>query len=532
MEYKTFLKNNLGHILGVSLLGILTSLAMVYAGYSLSFFYTAYEYAGDKTKALFYAFLIELGIWLAAMGIGYTTSLAKAKIQQKLKNKLRSIVSSKMASLDYIQFVGRDSGHYVSWLTNDVDQIYSQSFSPLFAGIENLATAVFSLGALCLLSPFIGLAAIALLVVISVLPQLTNKRLQEANKNRSAAMEIGVESYKDVVMGSPIFFLTNLRNCICERISAASEKAELADYRFNCTNTTAQSLISTVSMIGQCILLLVTLLVAAAGATPAGAVLSVGNLAGSFFNGAGTFVRSFMAVKASKPLWEKFRMDTACPDTTKSNIDEIPEITLHNVSFQYGNKVILQGINYSFHAGCKYAVMGESGSGKTTLTKIILGLLPGYTGDIRYGKVEQKHIFLENLHRHIAYVDQHVYLFQDTIRFNITLGQPFTDREIMAVIKRCRLEDFVNSLPDSLDTVIKENGKNLSGGQRQRIALARGLIRNVQYIILDEGTSALDEANALDIENNLLNTPQLGVIIITHNLRDSIREQLTAVYQL
>lgn len=59
-------------------------------------------------------------------------------------------------------------------------------------------------------------------------------------------MEIGVESYKDVVMGSPIFFLTNLRNCICERISAASEKAELADYRFNCTNTTAQSLISTV----------------------------------------------------------------------------------------------------------------------------------------------------------------------------------------------------------------------------------------------------------------------------------------------
>lgn len=84
----------------------------------------------------------------------------------------------------------------------------------------------------------------------SCLPQLTNKRLQEANKNRSAAMEIGVESYKDVVMGSPIFFLTNLRNCICERISAASEKAELADYRFNCTNTTAQSLISTVSMIG------------------------------------------------------------------------------------------------------------------------------------------------------------------------------------------------------------------------------------------------------------------------------------------
>ncbi|MCH5345397.1 MAG: ABC transporter ATP-binding protein [Acetatifactor sp.] len=97
--------------------------------------------------------------------------------------------------------------------------------------------------------------------------------------------------------------------------------------------------------------------------------------------------------------------------------------------------------------------------------------------------MEQKHICLEGLQRHIAYVDQQVYLFQDTIRFNITLEQSFTDREIMAVIKRCRLEDFVNSLPDGLGTVIKENGKNLSGGQRQRIALARGLIEEITWIV-------------------------------------------------
>lgn len=99
-------------------------------------------------------------------------------------------------------------------------------------------------------------------------------------------------------------------------------------------------------------------------------------------------------------------------------------------------------------------------------------------------------------------------------------------------LRRCCLEDYVHSLPEGLDSIIMENGKNLSGGQRQRIALARALIREVQYIIVDEGTSALDEANALDIENNLLDTPELGVIIITHNLRDRIREKLTAVYAL
>ena len=176
--------------------------------------------------------------------------------------------------------------------------------------------------------------------------------------------------------------------------------------------------------------------------------------------------------------------------------------------------------------------MGESGSGKTTLTKIILGLLPGYTGNVWYGKQEQKEINTEDLYNRVAYVDQQVYLFQDTLRFNITLGMPYTDEDVMSVIRKCHLENYVCSLSDGLDTVIMENGKNLSGGQRQRIALARALIRKVQYIILDEGTSALDETNAVDIENNLLTTQDMGVIIITHNLRDCIREKLTAVYSL
>ncbi len=531
-QYKALIKRNLGSIVGVSLLSILMSFAMVFAGYSLSFLYTAYEYEGDKVKALLFTFAIVVLIWLFAMLMYYISLLAKSKIQQKLKNALRCMVGNKIGSLPYSDFVDKDSGHYVSWLTNDVNEIYSQSFSSLFSGIENLATAIFSLGALCLLSPYIGLAAIVLLVIISVLPQLTNKRLQKANAERSEALEVSTESYKDVVMGGSIFFLTNLRNRICERIVTASEKAEKVCYQFNKTNVTVQILISTVSMVGQVILLLVTLLAAVIGATPAGAALSVGNLAGSFFNGAGDLVQCFMTVKASKPLWEKF--DNNSVDTTngKDAISAISEIKLENVSFQYGDRPVLKNKNYTFCSGGKYAIMGESGSGKTTLTKIILGLLPGYTGNVWYGEQEQKEINTEDLYNRVAYVDQQVYLFQDTLRFNITLGMPYTDEEVMTVIRKCCLEDYVRSLPEGLDRVIMENGKNLSGGQRQRIALARALIRKVQYIILDEGTSALDEANAVDIENNLLSTQNMGVIIITHNLRDCIREKLTAVYSL
>ena len=177
-------------------------------------------------------------------------------------------------------------------------------------------------------------------------------------------------------------------------------------------------------------------------------------------------------------------------------------------------------------------MLGESGSGKSTLVKIMLGLLPGYTGEIRYGQLEQQEIRPESLYRHIAYVDQQVYLFQDTLRFNITLGESYTDEQVMAVVRQCKLSELVASLPQGLDSPIAENGKNLSGGQRQRIALARGLIRKVAYLILDEGTSALDEANAVDIENSLMEEKDLGVIIITHHLRESLRSRLTGVYSM
>lgn len=531
-QYKTIIRKNIGSISCAALLGILSSFAMVFAGYSLSFLFTAYETGGDKVKTLVSAFLLVTAIWLFAMLLYYISLLAKAKIQQKIKNELRSMVGKKIGSLCYSDFSGKDSGHYVSWLTNDVDGLYHQSFASLFSGIENAATAIFSLGALCLLSPYIGIAAIVLLVVISVLPQLANNRLQKANAERSAALEVSTESYKDVVMGSSIFFLTNLRDRICERITAASEKAEQVDFRFNRTNTSVQILVSTVSMVGQVILLLVTLLAAAFGMTPAGAVLSVGNLAGSFFNGAGSFVQCFMTVRASKPLWDKFQKDDDNKPAGDRDISVIPEIRFENVSFRYEDHPVLENRNDTFCVGGKYAVTGESGSGKTTLARILLGLLPGYTGTVWYGDAEQKSIRMNSLYDQLAYVEQQVYLFQDTLRFNITLGQDYSDEQIMKIIEKCRLKEWFASLPEGLDTVIMENGKNLSGGQKQRIALARGLIRKVQYMIVDEGTSALDEANALEIETDLLDMPDLGVILITHHLTDTIRKKLTAVVAL
>lgn len=530
-NFKKILKNNLGSTLGTAALDILSSLAMVFAGYSLSFLFTAYEYEGDKVKAILYTLVVELVIWSAAMGLYYLSSLARAKIRQSMKNDLRAMVGKKIAGLDYREFVSKDCGNYVSWLTNDVEQIYEQSFSSLFSGIKNFATTLFSLGALFLLSPYIGVAAMVLFVIISVLPQFLNRYLQKANAAQSQALEVSVERYKDAIMGGSIFFLANLRERITQRIVGASREAEKACCRFKVTNAAVQVCVEGISLNGQIVLTVAALLTAALGAAPTGAVLSVGNLAGSFFNGAGNFVQALLTLKASKPLWEKFE-DAQVHSAPKQALRGFKTISLNSVSFAYDEKTILHNQNYTFKAGEKYAIIGESGSGKTTLTRILLGLLPNYTGDVYYDQVEQRSVSPESIYDHIAYVDQQVYLFQDTLRFNITLGRPYSDGEVMDVIRRCRLESFVASLPEGLDTMISENGKNLSGGQRQRIALARALIQQVEFVIVDEGTSALDEANALEIEASLFDDPNLGVIIITHHLRESLNDKLTGIYSL
>lgn len=124
------------------------------------------------------------------------------------------------------------------------------------------------------------------------------------------------------------------------------------------------------------------------------------------------------------------------------------------------------------------------------------------------------------------------FLFRGTIRDNITLGEDFSEEAIEQVIAECALEDVIEKMPDGLDTSVGEAGRLLSGGQKQRIALARGLIRGKRIILVDEGTSSLDEESTVKVEEHLIQNPDLTVIMITHQLRDQIVEQLDGVLAL
>ena len=175
--------------------------------------------------------------------------------------------------------------------------------------------------------------------------------------------------------------------------------------------------------------------------------------------------------------------------------------------------------------------MGESGCGKSTLAKLLFQYYPDYTGSILFNGQQLRDIDRQSLYQRVGYIAQTTYLFNDTLRSNICLGADFPEAQLSHAIGMAGLTDWVSTLPDGLDTLISENGKNLSGGQRQRIGIARLALRRYDLIIADEITASLDPDTSGQIMKNLLALPCM-VVAITHDISGAFMKQFDKVYRV
>ena len=181
--------------------------------------------------------------------------------------------------------------------------------------------------------------------------------------------------------------------------------------------------------------------------------------------------------------------------------EKTASIRLENVSFSYdGNAEVLKNLNLEIKKGEKVAIIGETGSGKSTLAQILIGLYPICSGKIFYNEHEIKEIGYEKVRENVGFVLQAPLMFNNSLRFNLTLGREYEDDVIYEALKVAQLYDFVNDLPNKLDTIVGKNGTKLSGGQKQRLSIARVLLDDPKIIIFDESTSSLDN----DTEDRLL----------------------------
>jgi len=195
------------------------------------------------------------------------------------------------------------------------------------------------------------------------------------------------------------------------------------------------------------------------------------------------------------------------------------EIELENMSFGYDESLVLKDITLKIKANSKVAIVGPSGSGKSTIANLIAGFYEPNSGDILYNSISYKEIEPSLIRDNIYLILQHPKLFNDTMRFNLTLGKDYSEDEINRAIKIAQLSDVVRNLKDGLDTIVGKDGVKLSGGQRQRVAIARMLLANPKCVIFDESTSALDVHTEINLFRDLKEfLKDKTVITIAHRL--------------
>ncbi len=170
-------------------------------------------------------------------------------------------------------------------------------------------------------------------------------------------------------------------------------------------------------------------------------------------------------------------------------------IAFEQVAVDYGGTRVLEGLSLEIPAGRITAIIGGSGAGKTTLTDLLTGLIHPQAGCVRIDGVPLPELDLTRWRRMIGYVPQEILILHDSVRVNVTLGDPtLSDADVERALREAGADEFVSRLPEGLDTSMGERGTLFSGGQRQRIAIARALVHRPKLLILDEATAALDPA--------------------------------------
>ena len=227
-------------------------------------------------------------------------------------------------------------------------------------------------------------------------------------------------------------------------------------------------------------------------------------------------------IAQSTASYQRLSVVLELPEYKESGTIEDPllgNISLHNVSVQYGQKPVLKNISFEVESGLATAIIGPTAAGKTQLLYLLTGLIKQNDGLVEFDGRNIDEYKKENFYRHVAFVLQDSIIFNMSIRENIAFSDLVTDASLAKAIDTAELKSFIETLPQGLNTILSERGTNLSGGQKQRIMLARALAVNPKILLLDDFTARVDSNTEIKIlENVRRNYPGITLISVTQKI--------------
>ena len=458
------------------------------------------------------------------------TRIACGAVEQVRQRILEQVLYRTVA-----QYNAEGDAAYLSLLTTDLRTLYDDYYMSLFSIVFWGGIMLCALAMYLYISPVMLLAIVLVTIPPLVLPRRMNERLKATRDAFSLQMADYTQQLKELLGGFEIirsFLREDAYAALHQKAARKARESEL-DYQ-----QSLNAMVTNTSLISNLIfpvVMLVGLFLAFDGRLTMGTVSTAASMANFVITPCHQIAQCWAKVKSSQGIRQRLEAAMAEPQAAEQGepIGHIDSIQCETVRFAYPNTAepVLKDASLTVDAAQKVALVGESGCGKSTLAKLLFQYYPDYSGDILFNGRQVRTLDRTALYRRVGYIAQTAYLFHDTIRNNICLHEDFPDEQLAHAIAAAGLTDWVASLPDGLDTVISENGKNLSGGQRQRIGIARLALRSYDLIIADEITASLDPDTSQQVMENLIAMPCM-VVAITHDVAGSFMHQFDKVYRV
>ena len=475
----------------------------------------------DLTQAI----LVGAGVIFIYAGLNFISFQLRNKLVRKIMSEYKNKVFQSILDRDYREFSKETSGKFISILTENMKKIEQDYLHQYFNISKNLSLMIFSLIAMFIGNWFLTLLVIIVSSIAMLISGFIGKKSAFMQNRAMIVEQTYLAKIKDIIAGFLVIKSFNVKEAIYQDYSYVSENLEEIYF----IKGKFDVLSNIISQLSGMIVFLVAfgggMYLVFNGYTSIGSVTAIVQLVNFVVmpvNEVGMGITKFREGQVTLEAFEVQDIPEFQTGKTKEYFNEV--ITFSNVDFSYPNTEgkIFNHLSVKIQKGEKIAIVGRSGSGKSTLLNLLLRFYEVTSGHILIDNQDLQDISIESLYNLMTVVQQDVYIFDDTLKANITLNQSFTEYDIKQAVQQSGLESYVLENELGLQVLCGENGSNLSGGQKQRLSIARALIRKTPILLLDEATSSLDNQVTTEIENSILKIQDLTALVVTHKLNELI----------
>ena len=473
--------------------------------------------------------IVAIAYIIAVAAVTQFNRTLRNKLLVNIQTDIREDIMSGLLGSGAHNYAKVNSSSYSSNMTTDVQILvdsYFRSILYMYTGILQFAIAT---TLLFFVSWKIGLFIAFFSLLQLLIPAFLGRILEKKRNRLSEVTEFYIVKMQEIFGAFSLIKAYNLRTIMqgihheeVHHLKTAKYKSKFVSDAINTLSTALGNMMYLGTFVFGAVLVI-------QGELTVGSIIIASQLMVYIANPLIELSGDLSEVKSSKGIISKIQLLFQARNSENEKM-QVHKLTLDSgikvkdLSYTYpeSDREILKNINIELKKNRKYIFVGKSGSGKSTFANLVSGLLGDFTGDILLDSLGVNSIAESDLYKLITVNQQFPFIFDDSLRNNITLYSDYPDSEVLDVLKKVGLEEWFLAMDGGLDVKIGQNAARISGGEKQRISVARALLRKAPILILDESTSNLDQTTAYNIEQMIMNLEGVMAILISHRLEKSI----------